>query len=392
LPTPFSQTYRALAADRFGARGLVLAVSITLLAGWVWWAWKATVPLYEVSREARVEQDAASYPVQAPFAGKLVHAALALGKAVHKGDVLAEIDAEPDRFAMRQEETRIGSLDTELARLRTQQQAEEAARGAERQSARAAQEEAVNRQREAETAAAFAEQEERRIKRLRDEKLIAEREYDRAVSESARLRAVVQTAKAAANRIESDQITRDKERDVRLQRIASDIARLEGEKSRARVSVGRIGYEIERRKVRAPVDGRLAEVAVLHVGAVLEEGARLAAIVPEGRLRVVAQFPAPAAFGRIRAGQSARMRLDGFPWAEFGTLRARVERAAGEVRDGKVRVEMEIVDSPGLRAPLQHGMPGSIEVEVERITPARLLLRAAGQLVTSPREASGGSD
>jgi membrane fusion protein (multidrug efflux system) len=37
--------------------------------------------------------------------------------------------------------------------------------------------------------------------------------------------------------------------------------------------------------------------------------------------------------------------------------------------------------------PLQHGLPGSVEVEVERASPAALTLRTAGQLLTAPRSA-----
>ena len=52
-----------------------------------------------------------------------------------------------------------------------------------------------------------------------------------------------------------------------------------------------------------------------------------------------------------------------------------------------VRVEMAVLDTPDLRVPLRHGMPGTVEVEVERLTPAALLLRLAGQAVATPRRA-----
>ncbi|MFN7925580.1 MAG: HlyD family efflux transporter periplasmic adaptor subunit [Bryobacteraceae bacterium] len=387
MPTAFSQTYRALAADRFGVRAAVLIVTAAILGGWAWWALRAEVPLWEITTDARVEQDAASYPVQSPFAGKLVRTELSLGKRVKKDDVLAEIDAQSDRLQIRQEQARMGALDSELGRLDAERAAEESARVAERQSARAAMEEAANRRREAETAAQFAEQEEQRLRKLREAKLLAEREHERAVAEARRLRQAVETTGATVARLEREQAARDRERDVRLERISSEAARIRGDRGTLIASVSRIGYEIERRKVRAPVDGRVAEAAVLHAGAVITEGEKLAAIVTEGeKLRIVAQYPAPAAFGRIRPGQHARVRLEGFPWAEFGTVQAAVSRVAEEVRAGKVRVELDILDSPGLRVPLQHGMPGAVEIEVERVTPAQLVLRTGGQWIAAPRE------
>jgi membrane fusion protein (multidrug efflux system) len=61
---------------------------------------------------------------------------------------------------------------------------------------------------------------------------------------------------------------------------------------------------------------------------------------------------------------------------------------AGEVRDGAVRVEMTIDANSVSRIPLQHGLPGSVEIEVERATPWMLLLRHAGRMWASPTVAS----
>jgi len=78
------------------------------------------------------------------------------------------------------------------------------------------------------------------------------------------------------------------------------------------VTMERLEEEVDRRYIRAPIDGRLGEVAPLRIGAVVHEGDKLAAVIPGGKLRVVANFDPPAALGRIRAGQHARLRLEGF--------------------------------------------------------------------------------
>jgi len=98
-----------------------------------------------------------------------------------------------------------------------------------------------------------------------------------------------------------------------------------------------------------------------------------------------AEFPANAAFGRIQPGQLARMRLDGFPWAEFGAVPAKVSQVAAEIREGNVRVEFEIQPVSGFRGKLEHGMPGTVDVAVERVTPLSLVLRTAGQWLTVHR-------
>jgi hypothetical protein len=62
---------------------------------------------------------------------------------------------------------------------------------------------------------------------------------------------------------------------------------------------------------------------------------------------------------------------------------------AREIRDGRVRVEF-LPDSQGDSSLLlQHGLPGSIEVEIEQTTPAVLALRAAGQNLTRSAQQSG---
>jgi len=61
-----------------------------------------------------------------------------------------------------------------------------------------------------------------------------------------------------------------------------------------------------------------------------------------------------------------------------------VSAVGGELRDGKVRVELELAPLPGSRIPLQHGLPGSVEVDVERATPAELVFRASGRALGRP--------
>ena len=135
------------------------------------------------------------------------------------------------------------------------------------------------------------------------------------------------------------------------------------------------------RRVTAPVDGRLGEVAGLRPGAVVREGEGLGAVVPSGGLRVVAEFAPSSALGRVRPGQPARMRLEGFPWTEYGQVDATVSSVGAEPRSGTVRVELAVRPDPESPIPLQHGMPGTVEIEIERVSPATLVLRTLGDLL-----------
>jgi membrane fusion protein (multidrug efflux system) len=102
-------------------------------------------------------------------------------------------------------------------------------------------------------------------------------------------------------------------------------------------------------------------------------------VLPASPLQVVASFPPAIALGRIQPGQPARLRLEGFPWAQYGSLAATVTRVADETRNGMVRVEFQLVSQPQMTLSLQHGLPGTVEVEIERLSPAILVLQAVGK-------------
>ena len=94
--------------------------------------------------------------------------------------------------------------------------------------------------------------------------------------------------------------------------------------------------------IRAPVSGRIAEATQKRGGAYVPAGERLSTIVPDGTLHAVADFTPGTAVGRIRVGQRARLRLEGYPWMQYGSVASRVDRVGTEARDGLVRVEFTI--------------------------------------------------
>ena len=100
--------------------------------------------------------------------------------------------------------------------------------------------------------------------------------------------------------------------------------------------------------------------------------------IAEPQLSVVALFHPSVALGRLRAGQLARVRFDGFPPTRYGSTPARVSHIAAELRDGRILVELTF--DPGVlsRIPYQHGLTALVEIEIERVSPATLVLRSAG--------------
>jgi membrane fusion protein (multidrug efflux system) len=215
--------------------------------------------------------------------------------------------------------------------------------------------------------------------------VIAELDLNRTVADAQQRRAAADSMHYAVVRLEGEQRTRTNERRAHIEQLTSELNKLRGDRATAGVTLQRLEEEVDRRYIRAPVDGKLGEVAPLRIGAVVHEGDKLAAVVPSGKLRVVANFDPPAALGRIRPGQHARLRLEGFPWAQYGSVAATITNVASEIRDGSIRVEMTLDSNSESRIPLQHGLPGSVEVEIETLSPANLVLRTAGSLLAGPK-------
>ena len=94
-------------------------------------------------------------------------------------------------------------------------------------------------------------------------------------------------------------------------------------------------------------------------------------------VQAVAQFPASIALAHIRPGQLAYLHLDGLPRALFNGIRARVASVATEVKDGKIRVEFVTEPDTDLKLVLRPNLTATVEVEVDRVSPAVLVLHKA---------------
>ena len=385
MATAFTRTLRSIRADSYRGSLVTLLLATLLLGAWSVWIFFGEVTRYETPDSARLEVAQSAYVLQAPLSGKVVSNHLDLGREVRAGDVLVELDTSRELLLIKEQRARRAVLEPQLDSLRAELAAAVQAGSRENDATQATIREARARVEEAELSARFAEGERTRMQQLFESGLTAERDYEQARSEANRTRAAVETLRQALPRLAQEQLTRESDRKAEILRLESEIKRLEGEQTTSSAAVTTLQNDVEQHFIRAPVSGRLGEVATLHAGSVLEDGDRLATIVPTGTLRIVADFPPAAAIGRIAPGQSARMRVEGFPWTQYGTFAARVATVAGEVRNGTVRVEFDILSDSTPPIPAQHGLAGTIEVDVERVSPAMLALRAAGGLFTAPQ-------
>lgn len=382
MPMPFSRTVRSLSSDRFRLSSASLLAAAVILAGWIVWSLTSRVTLYEATETARLEVDSAVYPIEASISGRIAKNYIALGREVKSGEPLIELESDQERLQMVEEESRVAALSAQLAALRDQISAERQAQTETQQSAPAALDEARARYEEAIVAARASEEEAKRLTALYRKGLIAELDMIRANAEADKHRAAAESLRSAINRQDKDLRARNSTKQAVLENLNREAAALAGEIKTRTAIIERLKHEIHRRIIRAPASGRLGETASLQPGQYVREGDKLGAIVPQGTLRAIAEFAPSGALGRVQQGQRARLRLEGFPWTEYGQLEAIVSRVASEPREGIVRVELIVHPESAPLIPLQHGLPGQAEIAVERASPAELALRAVGRMLT----------
>ncbi|HEV8581240.1 MAG TPA: HlyD family efflux transporter periplasmic adaptor subunit [Thermoanaerobaculia bacterium] len=384
MASPFSRTLRALEADghRRWMAGLIPA--LLLLSAWSVWFVRGKVAVYEVTDRAWLAVDREAHPIAAPVEGRVAAVRVVLGQAVRQGQVLIELEAEEQRARLDEERARRDALAGQTAALRQQIAAGGRFLAGQVGASRAAIEETRAKAREAEAAARLAEQEADRQARLLADGLVSAAEAERTRSAAEQRRAAADSLKQTLGRLAFEERSAEGERRGDVEELEQDLALLEGQASSSAATIRRLEREVGLRTLRAPVAGRVGQLAAVRVGSVVAAGEQLGMVVPQGELKAIAEFEPVSALGRIRPSQPARIVLSGFPSAQYGHLTARVARVASEPRDGRIRVELALRPDRRSRLPLQHGLPGTVEVEVEKVSPAVLVLRTVGKVFDRP--------
>jgi len=370
---------RRLEADGSRRTVVLLATIVLIITLWAGWLAKARISVYASTGVARLEVNQENHPVDAPVIGRISVAHLTAGQRVNAGDLLLELDANPERLERSQARAKLAPSAQQLRSLDEELQAEQRAIEVEQHSAEAANIQALAQAQEATAAADLAADEAKRLADLQRRGLVSELDALRGRKQAEERQSEALGAASAAQRVMRDLAAKEQDRLGRIARLRNEVAEIEGGRSEAVAASERLDYQIGQRQVRAPVAGTVAEVAPIKIGRMVQPGERICTIVPDGTLKVVALFRPSVALGRIRNGQPARVRLEGFPWTQYGSARATVISVSGEVRDGQVRVDLSLVPSVDSTIPFQHGLPAEVQVEIEQTSPAALVLRSIGR-------------
>lgn len=381
MTTEFERTTSALEREPHRRWIAFVAFGVALVALWGAWLCMADLPVLLTTEQARLEVSALVHPVRPEVGGRVIWSAAILDRPVHEGDVVLELDAREARLAVEEAKARIAANQRVLADLRHLAGAEQAVIEQIAVAGEAAVDETDARASQAAAAARYSSLQAEAEAELQARGFASDLDALRLQYEAKGQRSLVRAQRLASRRLTEDHQTAIMQQRVEIERtelrvsetlavIAADLAML-----------GRLELDIERRTIRAPVDGRLGWVGKMSKGLVVEAGDPIASVIPSGELQIVAYFPVRGSRGRLRAGQRATLRLDAFPWTQYGVVTGEVARVASEPSEDRLRVEVRLDAVQPAALALEHGLEGTLEVVVERVTPVTLLLRAVGTMV-----------
>lgn len=386
MPAEFRQTASALRNDQERSRRSLILIGVLalVLAAIGLWLAVARVPVFAISEFARLQARDAVHPVDTLVSGRVMAVHLPIGGKVKRGDVLVALDASD--VTLRLDEARAGErgLAAQIAALEAEIAAREEAIASTGQLGQASLSEAQAARSETAAQATFASRERERADLARQAGVVAESEADRARASQAAAQAQV-SAREHRLSVLSSETRRDlADRRAQTENLRRSLAALQAQRDAAQVAVKRLEVELARHTIRAPIDGLLGQIRAPQVGSVVAVGQTVAVVTPETAIELIADFAPAQAVGRVKPGQRARMRVTGFPWAQYGMLEATVRAVSSEVADGRIRVQLELAPPPagaGAQIPRHHGLVGEVEIELEEVSPAVLVARAAGHLL-----------
>lgn len=383
---PFERTLRSLNGYESSTRILLVLLVAGGVGGLITWATCAEVPVMKVSSQGRIEPHNAVYRLEPQAAGKVVRSLLNLDEYVKEGDLLIEFDTRTERLELEQAKATAAALEQELSVIRDQIANKKEELLASNRVDEVAVKEAKEREGEIAPRRTLAEQRAELAKKSPTGS-ISELEKMERLTEVDSLGFASRAQGLAIERLRREQEVKRQTMVAQNLGLKREELRIEGQLRELKVNIDRLQYAIDRKHYKAPATGRLVDVVELGAGAFIADGQRLGTILAtDADVRVRARFPKEMV-GLIQPGQTAQLKLDGYPWTIYGTVPARVTRvgtepgitATPEAIPGTVRVELDLEKPADTRIQLQHGLTATVEVEVARVSPVALLMRAIGE-------------
>lgn len=345
------------------SRWVWVTLLLVLGGGGVWSLW-ARLPVSAVVPCPVLDVGPALHVVTTPVAGQVSVTHLQVGREVQAGEILVVLESTDQRLQVEEAQHQLRALQAHHTARLQERAAIEAAWQAAQQGVPAALDEARARHHDAVLALQATQERQQKLGPLAP--LTALQAQQTAV----------ETARVTVQRLEDEQQRHAAEWRVRLAQAQREAVALEGDITLATARLARLESALAARQLRAVMAGRLGTVAQAPPGTFVQAGERLALLGPfEAPTVTVALLPAvlPAP---LRSGQAAWLLVSGGPGTPVWSLSATIVQATAAAPEASRRVVLHLAPDALAYWPLQPGVAATLALEIERVAPVILALRA----------------
>ncbi|MBF2027944.1 MAG: HlyD family type I secretion periplasmic adaptor subunit [Oscillatoriales cyanobacterium C42_A2020_001] len=182
-----------------------------------------------------------------------------------------------------------------------------------------------------------------------------------------------QAAQKNTTRLESERQT---EILTHIDKQQQELTDLEGKLSQAK-------EQHKQSIIRASVTGTVYDIKVAKTGATVQAGDELLSIVPQGETLIVEAKVQNRDIGFIKRGMHTKVKLETFPYQEFGMVEGTVDQISpnavpdkdlGMVFPVAVKLQQQAVRVKGREVPLSPGMTSTTEIVTRQKTVLSFLL------------------
>jgi multidrug resistance efflux pump len=177
--------------------------------------------------------------------------------------------------------------------------------------------------------------------------------------------------------------------DQALVGLNSMLAQLEQEQARneARVSELRAKVELQNAQLKelqifSPADGVLSELRYTTPGQFVERGARIGSFVPSRVKPIMVATVQNKDIAAVKPGTQARVKVDAYPFRQYGTVPAKVLSAfpVPEKPEFKVRLQLDrhTIKVRGQNVELTPGLTADVDILTQRTRLLRLIMKKLG--------------
>ena len=193
---------------------------------------------------------------------------------------------------------------------------------------------------------------------------------------------IVQNLKAEQQELAEAEAAIDVAQEQRRQALSEYSRDLLEDKTKVSTEVESLTQELKKatrsdtlQRIVAPVDGKVMKLAVHTVGGVVTPAQELMIVVPRNYQLEIEARVKNKDIGFVREGQAVGIKLEAFPFTEYGTLDGTVESVSGDAiqtEEGdlyflaRVAMKQSYIVVNGKRVNLTPGMHASAEVKIRQ--------------------------